>query len=219
MGERPKPLASLDPLSIALPHGTEVTLRVDKTIESRRVPRGAVGRIFKALEGNQYEVAVVGVGVGTYAREELLPRKAGQLEFAQRRADHWDALQPCRVLEATVGSRAWGLATEGSDTDLRGLFALPLPWTLGLLDAPTDLVSADGSQTYWEVGKAVRQALRADPNTLEMLFVTTVRPLDPRLEQNLLVKADADHRLPSERGSQMLESRRVFVHHRHGMAP
>jgi hypothetical protein len=60
-----------------------------------------------------------------------------------------------------------------------GAFALPLPWTLGLVEPPRDLVSADGSATYWEVGKTVRQALRADPNTLEMLFVPGAKALDP----------------------------------------
>ena len=50
------------------------------------------------------------------------------------------------------------------------VFVLPLAWTTGLAEPPLDLVSLDGSQTYWEVGKAIRQALRADPNTLEMLF-------------------------------------------------
>ncbi len=49
------------------------------------------------------------------------------------------------------------------------MFVLPLPWTTGLVDPPLDLVSIDGSETYWEIGKAIRQALRADPNTLEML--------------------------------------------------
>ena len=74
------------------------------------------------------------------------------------------------MIDTLVGSRAWGVADEGSDEDRRGVFVLPLPWTTGLVEPPLDLVSLDGSQTYWEIGKAIRQALRADPNTLEMLF-------------------------------------------------
>jgi len=74
------------------------------------------------------------------------------------------------VLDAMVGSRAWGVAHEQSDEDHRGVFVLPAPWLTGLAEPPLDLVSLDGSQTYWEIGKAIRQALRADPNTLEMLF-------------------------------------------------
>ena len=83
------------------------------------------------------------------------------------------------MLEAVVGSRAWGLAGDDSDTDRRGIFALPFPWTAGLAPVPDDLVSADGSSTYWEIGKAIRQALRADPNTFEVLFAPEVEILDP----------------------------------------
>ena len=59
------------------------------------------------------------------------------------------------VLETVVGSHAWGLADETSDVDLCGVFALPFPWTAGLTGAPKDLVSADGSSSYWEYAKTV----------------------------------------------------------------
>ncbi len=170
-------LADIDPLSVPLPHGTEVTLRVERVLHGRRVPQGLVGRVVRARDGG-FDVLVTGVGELWYARTELTPRREGQLHFAQRRESAWQALHPCRVLEATVGSNAWGLAEEGSDTDLRGAFALPFSWTGGLAEAPSDLVSADGSSTYWELRKLVQQALRADPNTLELLFVPSVRALD-----------------------------------------
>ena len=89
-----------------------------------------------------------------------------------------------------VGSRAWGLAHAGSDEDHRGVFALPFAWTQGLVAAPEDLVSADGSATFWAAGKAIRQALRADPNTLEMLFVPGARAVDP-IGEWLLAERDA----------------------------
>jgi hypothetical protein len=50
---------------------------------------------------------------------------------------------------------------------------------MGLVAPPEDLVSADGSTTFWEIEKAIRQALRADPNTLELLFVDSARAVDP----------------------------------------
>ncbi len=170
-------LAQVDPRSVPLPHGTEVTVRVERAVHGRRVPQGLVGRVVRARDGG-FDVLVTGVGELWYARDELAPRREGQLAFAHRREAAWQALFPCRVLEATVGSRAWGLADEGSDTDVRGAFALPFSWTGGLVDAPEDLVSADGSSTYWNVPKLVHQALRADPNTLELLFVPSVRALD-----------------------------------------
>ena len=176
---RIRALSRIDPLAAPLPHGTEVTTRVDRVISSdRRVPQGAVGRVVGS-RGAEIDVSIVGVGTLRYDRTELVPRKQGQVRYAHRRKDAWDALRPCAILESTVGSRAWGLSDEGSDHDVRGVFVLPFPWTAGLGDPPRDLVSEDGSTTFWEAGKAVRQALRADPNTLETLFVTGATPKDP----------------------------------------
>ncbi len=179
MDVRLRNLASLDPLAVPLPNGTEVISRVDRLLEGgRRVPQGALGRVV-AQDGEDFVVRVVGVGDVPYRRGELTPHKAGQWRYAQRRAAAWGALHPCVVLETRVGSHAWGLADENSDTDLRGLFALPFAWGAGLGAPPLDLVSSEGSATYWEVGKGLRQALRADPNTLETLFVPGARALDP----------------------------------------
>lgn len=179
MDLRIRALTSIDPTSAPLPHGTEVTTRVDRVLsEDRRVPQGAVGRVVGS-RGAEIDVHVVGVGTLRYDRSELVPRKIGQVRYARRRQSAWDALRPCAVIESTVGSRAWGLAGEGSDHDMRGVFVLPFPWTVGLGEPPRDLVSEDGSTTFWEAGKAVRQALRADPNTLETLFVENARALDP----------------------------------------
>ena len=170
--------AELDPLSVPLPHGTEVTTRVDRVLGERRVPLGAVGRVVRQVD-NRYDVQIVGVGVVTYVRDELLPRKQGQLRYALRRAADWEALRPCVILSATVGSHAWGLADAQSDVDVRGAFVLPFAWQGGLAELPEELVSSDGSTTYWELDKLARQGLRADPNTLELLFVDTVTPFDP----------------------------------------
>ncbi len=178
MALRLRGLDHLDPLSVPLPHGTEVSTRVDRDHQPRRIPLGAVGRVMAEHDG-VYDVQIIGVGIVSYARSELMPRKAGQLRFALRRAADWDALRRCAVLDATVGSRAWGLADERSDTDVRGTFVLPFTWTGGLDEPPQDLISTDGSSAFWEAEKLVRQALRSDPNTLELLFVDTVRPLDP----------------------------------------
>jgi hypothetical protein len=171
-------LENLDPQAVALPHGTEVVTRVDRLIGERRVPQGTIGRVVK-IDGDDLDVLIVGVGTLRYARRELSPRRIGQIRYAQRRERAWEALLPCVVLDATVGSKAWGLASDTSDDDRRGVFAHPLSWTLGLVAPPEDLVREDGSATYWAYGKAVRQALRADPNTLEALFGSCVEVRDP----------------------------------------
>jgi hypothetical protein len=184
-------LSELDPLSVPLPHGTEVTTRVDRRArdDDDMIGAGAVGRVI-GIDGDVVTVRVVGVGDARYDRAELVPRKAGQLRYAQRRHAAWDALHDHRVIDTVVGSRAWGLANDDSDIDRRGVFVLPLPWTTGLVEPPLDLVSTDGSETYWEVGKTIRQALRGDPNTLEMLFVPGAEVRD-ELGQWLLEARDA----------------------------
>lgn len=170
-------LADVDPLRVPLPNGTEVETRIDLADGEGVVPAGAVGRVIES-DGGRVRVGLVGGREVACAREHVVPRKAGQLRFAARRHAAWEALGETVVIEAVVGSRAWGLADEGSDTDLRGVFVLPFPWTTALVEPPLDLVSADGSSTYWEVGKATRQAIRADPNTLEALFLPGARATD-----------------------------------------
>lgn len=191
MDLRLRPLSALDPRAAALPHGTEVVTRSDRVFGERRVPQGSVGRVTRIDEASgALEVTIVGVGVLRYAREELTPRRVGQALWAQRREEAWTTLAGGVLVETTVGSRAWNLAEEGSDEDRRGVFALPFSWTGGLVAPPEDLVSADGSATYWEIGKAVRQALRADPNTLEMLFVPGAEAKD-EIGAWLLAERDA----------------------------
>jgi len=173
-------MGDVDPLSVPLPHGTEVTTRVDRSLGGDRVvPQGALGRVVGSGQEEErafFDVMVLGVGVVRYGRDELVPRKVGQVRYARRREDAWSLLAPCVVVSAVVGSRTWGLSDEGSDEDRRGVFVLPFSFTTGLVAPPEDLVSSDGSATYWEIGKAIRQGLRADPNTLEMLFAAAAQP-------------------------------------------
>lgn len=180
-------LSDLDPQRVPLPLGTEVVTRVARAVDGELRPAGATGRVVAIAaapegdgdgDGERIEVVFIDGLRATYLRHELTPRKLGVVRYAQRRQAAWDQLHACIAIDTLVGSRAWGVADDGSDEDRRGVFVLPAPWTTGLAEPPLDLVSLDGSHTYWEIGKAIRQALRADPNTLEMLFANPV-VLDP----------------------------------------
>jgi predicted nucleotidyltransferase len=174
-------LAGIDPRSVPLPHGTMVTTTVARALEGsdRVVPQGAIGRVTALLPDGRVRVAVVGRGELVYAREEVVPRKDGEVRHAILRAATEAALGRCAVLRAVVGSRAWGLSDDASDVDRRGVFLFPFPWTVRLSPPPDVIVSADGSATHWELERTLRQLLRADPNTLEMLFAPEVEVLDP----------------------------------------
>ncbi len=183
-------LADVDPLAVPLPPGTEVTTRVDRVVGDRVVGQGAVGRVV-GLDDDAVELEVVGVGRIRYLRSEVVPRKLGLARYAQRRHDAWAELQPAIVVDALVGSRAWGLDHAASDEDRRGVFVLPFAWQTGLVDPPLDLSSLDSSRAYWEVGKTIRQGLRADPNTLEMLFAADASAVRDPMGAEVLGLRDA----------------------------
>lgn len=170
--------ASPNLVLVPLPCGTKVTTRVDRDVGFRRVPAGAIGQVVAHL-GDDVEVQLVDGVVVRYPRADLVPTKLGQIRYAVRRERAWQALRPSVVVQTVVGSRAWGLADEASDTDVRGVFVLPFGWTIALVEAPSELISADGSETFWEAHKALKQALRADPNTLETLFLPGAKATDP----------------------------------------
>jgi hypothetical protein len=171
-------LSDLDPTAVPLPVGTEVTIRVDRVIDGGIREKGGSARV-TSIEGDTVEVVFLDGKRATFLRAEVVPRKLGVARYAQRRAVAWEQLLPTVVIDTVVGSRAWGVAETGSDEDHKGVFVLPMAWTTGLVDPTLDLTSVDGSSSYWEIGKAIRQALRADPNTLEMLFAspTIVDPI------------------------------------------
>lgn len=76
------------------------------------------------------------------------------------------------VYSAVVGSRAFGLATETSDEDVRGVYLPPARWTWSLAK-PSEQVErvADGrDEVFWEIEKFLVLALKANPNVLEVLW-------------------------------------------------
>lgn len=88
------------------------------------------------------------------------------------------------IIQATVGSTAYGLAREGSDVDTLGVFVAPTEdfWRLtGPSETfhNTQSAGAEADYTLHEVGKYVRLALRCNPTLVELLW------LDERLYQEL----------------------------------
>ncbi|MFI2619483.1 DNA polymerase beta superfamily protein [Streptomyces sp. NPDC018584] len=73
------------------------------------------------------------------------------------------------VYACVMGSRAFGLATQDSDTDRRGVFQAPTPlfWRFG--KPPTHVEGPAEEQFSWELERFCALALRANPNILECL--------------------------------------------------
>jgi len=77
------------------------------------------------------------------------------------------------ILEGITGSQAYGLDTESSDTDIKGIYVAPTERVLSLgwnLDKSTyDHVEPDW--VYHEVQKFMKLAMGGNPTVLEMLFL------------------------------------------------
>ncbi|MGW7268112.1 nucleotidyltransferase domain-containing protein [Streptomyces sp. NPDC054842] len=92
---------------------------------------------------------------------------------------HPEALVRDHTIYACVmGSRAFGLATEGSDTDRRGVFLAPTPLFWRFDKPPTHVEGPAEEQFSWELERFCSLALRANPNVLECLHSPLVEHAD-----------------------------------------
>lgn len=73
------------------------------------------------------------------------------------------------VLECLSGSRAYGLATADSDTDIRGVFVAPKNMLYGF-EYPEQVANATQDIVYFEVGKWFALLAKNNPAALELLF-------------------------------------------------
>ncbi|MFF5726013.1 DNA polymerase beta superfamily protein [[Kitasatospora] papulosa] len=82
------------------------------------------------------------------------------------------------VYSCVMGSRAFGLATAGSDTDRRGVFLAPTPLFWGFTKPPSHVEGPADEQFSWELERFCELALRANPNVLECLHSPLVDRID-----------------------------------------
>lgn len=74
------------------------------------------------------------------------------------------------IFETIVGSRAYGLDTEKSDTDIRGVFVLPEDMFYSL-DYTPQVANATNDIVYYELKRFIELLSRNNPNILELLNV------------------------------------------------
>ncbi len=92
------------------------------------------------------------------------------------------------ILKTIVGSVAHGLATEASDTDYRGVFAVPTKeiLSLGYKPHPTDWIEGKDDNTSWEIGHFLHLATHCNPTILETFLAPVVKqaPDNPVISPN-----------------------------------
>src|SRR6185503_4608461 len=97
------------------------------------------------------------------------------------------------IFETVHGSRAYGLATDASDTDRRGVF-VPEPAAFAGFLATAEQVTPGPERVLFDIRKFFRLAAACNPTIIEILFT------DP-----------SDHVSASPEGCELLERRRGFL--------
>lgn len=83
------------------------------------------------------------------------------------------------VFRCVIGSRAYGLDDDSSDTDRRGVYLPPADLHWSLYGVPEQLENDETQEVYWELQKFMVLALKANPNVLECLYSPIVESATP----------------------------------------
>ncbi|GAA1701173.1 hypothetical protein GCM10009745_55360 [Kribbella yunnanensis] len=154
-----------------LPVGTQVVIRVAAPDDrGGTAQRGATGRVAGVTPDGRYAVRLVDGRETVARRDQLSLRTAYQdeaLELAQPDGDR--LVRDHTIFAAVVGSRAFGLDTDASDTDTRGVYVAPTESFWSLAKPPTHVDGPEPEWFSWEVERFCELALKANPNLLEVL--------------------------------------------------
>ncbi|MBN1565193.1 MAG: nucleotidyltransferase domain-containing protein [Anaerolineae bacterium] len=171
--------------------GTQIVTATDITQPdgSIAVIRGAVGVVIKSPSDHRhaYRIRLIDGTEVSLKRHEIAikkhyqnPRDPNGNETDQH-ADLYDYV----IYRCVVGSRAYGLDSADSDTDLRGFYLPPTARYWSIYGVPEQLVNEEREECYWEIQKFIMLALKANPNILECLYTPLVEHVTP-LAQELL---------------------------------
>lgn len=160
---------------LILPIGTQIVTRVELPAATERpaVPAGAVGVIVKAPvdQTHAYRVQLVnGVEVSLERSQFSIRKQYQQAGMAHQSNMDEQALRNGIILRVIVGSRAYGLERDSSDTDIRGVYVPPADLHWSLRGVPEQIECDATQECYWEIGKFLVLAIKANPNVLECLY-------------------------------------------------
>jgi predicted nucleotidyltransferase len=180
--------------NLIIPTGTQVVTKIEvKAIGgSQSWKQGAVGVIVQSPTDNSHAY-LVKLPDGTQIslrRHEFSIRKQFQSEGLQSGGDFLAEynLYNSVIYRCIVGSRAYGLDSEQSDTDRRGIYLPPgiLHWSL--YGIPEQLENQENQECYWELQKFLILALKANPNVLECLYTPLVETASPVAQKLLEIR-------------------------------
>lgn len=160
-----------------LPVGTRIiTVEEVKCRSSHAIkPKGSYAEIvFSPNEPTQLYSVRFNDGAEAKIRrssfELYVQSKNGDLDRDVGISDNVTRYEQYNVYKCIIGSKAYGLANEDSDDDIRGVYLPPASWHWSIYGVPDQIECKVPDLVYWEYGKFVRLALKSNPNILECLY-------------------------------------------------
>lgn len=165
-------------MQLIVPPGTRIVTGREVPIAETDAlqPGGAVGVIVRAPADwtHAYRVRFPDGGEASLRRDEFRilnrVRETGVDEGVPADTVWMDYV----IFRCIVGSRAFGLDTESSDVDRRGIYLPSADLHRSLFGVPEQLENEETQETYWELGKFIRLALKANPGILECLYTPLI---------------------------------------------
>lgn len=144
-------------------------------------PRGAVGVVTRtpAVEGETFLVRFPDGFEKSLERSQIeVLKHFKDLLGDGSQSEEFD-LESFIIYRCVVGSRAYGLDNDESDTDRRGIYLAPAELQWSLFGAPEQFEDNATQSCYWELQKFLTMALKANPNILECLYSPMVEKVTP----------------------------------------
>lgn len=92
------------------------------------------------------------------------------------------------IFRCIIGSRAYGLDDDKSDTDYRGIFLPPAELHWSLYGVPDHMECYETQEHYWELQRFLTLALKANPNVLECLYTPLIEKTTPLIDELLQMR-------------------------------
>jgi predicted nucleotidyltransferase len=184
----------MNSVNLIVPSGTQIVLLNDIKIlnENRFQSKGAVGGIsgLPIDAAHAYKIKFLDGSEAMANRKVFSIKKHFQNEQSGivSQLENFE-LYDFVIYRCIVGSRAFGLDDENSDTDLRGIYLPPAEIHWSLYGVPEQLENKENEECYWELQKFLMLALKANPNILECLYTPLVEYKNEIAEELLAMRS------------------------------
>ncbi len=185
----------MNSVNLIVPSGTQIVLLNDVKIlhENRFQPQGSVGAIsgLPVDAAHAYKIKFLDGSEAMANRKDFSIKKHFQNEQSGliSQLENFE-LYDFVIYRCIVGSKAFGLDDENSDTDRRGIYLPPAEIHWSLYGVPEQLENKENEECYWELQKFLMLALKANPNILECLYTPLVEYKNEIAAELLAMRSD-----------------------------